>query len=66
MVAAALFGCYWISLRLHPFTKCGRCKGAGRHTGAVFTGAFRNCSKCRGMGRKQRLGAQMLGIGAKR
>lgn len=66
MVAAALLGCYWISLRLHPFTKCRRCNGAGRHTGAVFTGAWRNCSKCSGMGRKHRVGAQMLGIGTKR
>jgi DnaJ-class molecular chaperone len=66
MVAAALLGCYWISLRLHPYTKCGRCKGAGRHMGTVFTGAWRNCSKCGGTGRRHRVGAQMLGIGTKR
>lgn len=54
---------YILSLYLHPYTQCGRCKGTSIHKGAVFGGAHRRCHKCSGTGRRQRLGAMVLKIG---
>ncbi len=48
---------------LHPYVRCGACKGSGRHVGAVFNHAWRPCHVCNGAGRKQRLSAQWLGRG---
>jgi DnaJ-class molecular chaperone len=51
---------YFISLRLHPLTKCRLCKGTGRHFGSVYTYAQRRCNKCGGNGRVDRLGARLF------
>ena len=48
---------------LHPYVRCGACKGSGRHVGAVFNYAWRPCHVCNGAGRKQRLSAHWLGRG---
>ena len=56
---------YFLSLHLHPYTKCNKCDGTSVHRGAVFSGS-RKCHKCSGTGRKQRLGAALLKIGDKR
>jgi len=51
---------YFISLRIHPLTKCRLCNGTGRHSGSVYGYAQRRCRKCGGTGRKDRLGVKLL------
>ncbi|GII05460.1 hypothetical protein [Planobispora takensis] len=52
---AALYGAgYAISLRLHPYKACRRCRGSGKHRGWFFTDAFRACDACSGTGRELR------------
>ncbi|WP_300614141.1 hypothetical protein [Trebonia sp.] len=51
---------YYVSLRIHPFTKCRVCNGGGKHTGSVYTYAHRKCRKCGGSGRKDRLGVRLF------
>ena len=60
VVALAAFALYVVSLSLHPNAKCNRCKGAGRHRGAVFSYAQRPCSSCKGRGVHPRLGRKVL------
>ena len=62
IVILAVVG-YFISLRIHPLTKCGTCNGSGRHIGSVYTYAQRRCRKCGGSGRKNRLGVRLFGGG---
>lgn len=52
---------YFVSLRIHPLTKCGLCKGTGRHNGSVYTYAQRRCRRCGGTGRRERLGKRFFG-----
>jgi hypothetical protein len=61
-------GIYVMSLLLHPYVPCERCKkrGVNREHGALFTYAYRPCYRCRGRGAKQRFGARLLGIGEPR
>jgi hypothetical protein len=59
LVAAAL-AVYITSLALHPNAKCGRCNGAGRHTGSLFKYATRPCSSCKGRGTHPRFGRKLL------
>ena len=60
-------GGYVMSLLLHPYTSCERCRNGGRtHRGAVFSYGFRPCWACRGTQTKQRFGAWALGIGEPR
>jgi DnaJ-class molecular chaperone len=51
---------YFISLRIHPLTKCRLCNGGGRHFGSVYTYAQRRCRKCGGSGRLDRLGTRLF------
>ena len=51
---------YYVSLRIHPLTKCNVCSGGGRHFGTVYTYAQRRCRKCGGSGRKDRLGVRLF------
>jgi DnaJ-class molecular chaperone len=51
---------YFISLKVHPMTKCGLCNGTGRHFGTVYKSAQRRCRKCGGSGRKDRLGTRVF------
>lgn len=60
LLAIAAFAFYVISLSLHPNAKCGRCKGAGRHRGTLFSYATRPCSSCKGRGTHPRLGRKVL------
>ena len=32
---------YWVSLRIHPLTKCRVCNGGGRHFGTVWRASGR-------------------------
>ncbi len=54
---------YRLSLTLHPYVNCRRCKGRSRHTGFFFSYARRPCHICFGSGTRQRLGARLLGLG---
>jgi hypothetical protein len=56
----AALAVYITSLALHPNAKCGRCKGAGRHTGSLFKYATRPCTSCKGRGTHPRLGRKLL------
>jgi hypothetical protein len=60
LLAIAVFAVYVISLSLHPNAKCGRCNGAGRHKGTIFTYAQRPCNSCKGRGTHPRLGRKLL------
>jgi DnaJ-class molecular chaperone len=59
-LALAAFAVYVVSLSLHPNAKCNRCKGAGRHRGAIFSYAQRPCNSCKGRGVHPRLGRKVL------
>lgn len=56
----ATFAVYVVSLSLHPNAKCGKCKGAGRHHGSIFSYAQRPCSSCKGRGVHPRLGRRVF------
>jgi hypothetical protein len=60
LLAIGAFAVYVISLSLHPNAKCGRCNGAGRHKGTLFSYATRPCSSCKGRGTHPRLGRKLL------
>ena len=60
VLATAAFVLYVVSLSLHPNAKCNRCKGAGRHRGALFSYAQRPCNSCKGRGVHPRLGRKVL------
>jgi hypothetical protein len=60
VLAMAAFALYVVSLSLHPNAKCNRCKGAGRHRGALFSYAQRPCNSCKGRGVHPRLGRKVL------
>jgi hypothetical protein len=60
VLAMAAFVLYVVSLSLHPNAKCNRCKGAGRHRGALFSYAQRPCNSCKGRGVHPRLGRKVL------
>lgn len=64
-IGLILFGCYFVSLLLHPHAKCRTCKGVGKLHGAVFTYARRNCHRCAGTGQRRRLGAWIIQRGAR-
>lgn len=59
-IVAVLALSYWISLHIHPYTKCGVCKGAGRSRGNLFSHSFGLCRRCGGTGRKSRLGVRLF------
>lgn len=51
---------YYISLRIHPLTKCRWCKTSGRHFGSMYTYAHRRCRRCGGSGRQDRFGVRLF------
>jgi DnaJ-class molecular chaperone len=51
---------YYVSLRIHPLTKCGVCNGGGKHTGSRYAYAHRRCRMCGGSGRQDRLGVRLF------
>jgi hypothetical protein len=54
-----LAGAYVVSLRVHPWVACRRCKG-GRVHGAFWSRAFGECGACGGRGRRPRLGVRVF------
>ncbi|MEQ4209897.1 hypothetical protein [Actinopolymorpha sp. B9G3] len=57
---------YRISLAIHPYVRCGWCRGRGRDYGEVYRRAFGDCHHCKGTGRKLRLGVRLLHTGRRR
>jgi DnaJ-class molecular chaperone len=60
ILAIILAGGYFVSLRIHPLTRCRTCKMSGRHFGGMYKYAYRRCRTCGGTGRKDRLGAKIF------
>jgi len=61
ILAAIVCGAgYWVSLKVWPLTKCGRCEGSGHNAGSTSK-RFGMCKQCGGTGRKPRAGTRMLG-----
>lgn len=52
-------GAYAVSLRVHPWVPCRRCKG-GRIHGSIWSRAFGECGSCGGRGRRPRLGVRVF------
>jgi hypothetical protein len=63
LIGAAIAG-YLISLRIHPYTHCGRCGGGGNY-GTVYRKTFSLCSACGGSGRRLRWGVR-IGLAGKK
>jgi DnaJ-class molecular chaperone len=51
---------YFVSLRIHPLTRCRTCKRQGRHFGGVYSYAYRRCRTCGGSGQQDRLGVKIF------
>jgi DnaJ-class molecular chaperone len=51
---------YYVSLRLHPTTKCKRCDSSRRHYDLVYSNHRHHCPVCRGTGRHDRLGVRLF------
>ena len=51
---------YYVSLRVHPMTRCKRCNRS-RHYDLVYTDRARHaCPECHGTGRQERLGVRLF------
>lgn len=51
---------YYVSLRVHPFAPCRRCRGRrGRNRGSTAR-VWGYCRKCGGKGERLRLGARLI------
>lgn len=57
---------YYLSLRIHPLTKCKRCNGAARHYNLVYSERRPVCPACGGTGRQERLGVRLFRGGTSR
>jgi len=55
---------YYVSLRIHPTTRCKRCDSGNRHYDLVYSDRRHVCPSCRGTGRQERLGVRWF-IGSK-
>jgi hypothetical protein len=58
IVAGVITACA-VSLYVHPFGRCGKCKGAGRNRGSNAR-RFGTCKRCGGTGRRQRPGSRLV------
>ena len=51
---------YYLSLLLHPWARCSRCRGKPRKQGAIFSYSHRVCPRCQGTGQERRLGRRLF------
>ena len=58
LLTIAVVGGYFLSLVLHPWTKCLVCGGTKINRGLVYTYSHRTCWRCKGTGRKLRWGTR--------
>jgi DnaJ-class molecular chaperone len=59
IVFIVAFG-YYLSLKIHPRTKCKRCDGSSRHYDLVYSERRQLCPACGGSGRRERLGTRLF------
>jgi hypothetical protein len=59
LIAFAALAAWLVSLYVHPFTTCGRCRGRRVNRGSTRK-RFGTCKGCAGTGRKQRFGSRTL------
>ena len=64
IIVAALV--YYLSLRIHPLTRCKRCDGSNRHYSLLYSERRGTCPSCGGSGRHKRLGARLFLGGSSR
>ena len=57
---------YYVSLRIHPLTRCKRCDASTRHYDLVYSDRRHTCPDCGGTGRHERLGVRLFMGGAPR
>jgi Zn finger protein HypA/HybF involved in hydrogenase expression len=61
LIAVVVAFVYYLSLRIHPMTRCKRCNPARRHYDLVYSERARHaCPNCHGTGRQKRLGARLF------
>jgi hypothetical protein len=60
IIAIIFFFGYYLSLKVHPSTKCQGCDGRGGQYHKAFDDGYRKCGKCDGTGRVQRLGTRLF------
>lgn len=64
IVVVAALG-YYLSLRVHPTTRCKRCDSSNRHYDLLYSERRRgSCPDCGGTGRQKRLGVRIF-LGSK-
>jgi len=51
---------YYLSLRIHPMTRCKRCDSSNRHYNLVYSERRGTCPACGGTGRQERLGVRLF------
>lgn len=66
LILGACILSYFVSLGIHPYTRCRACHGSNKHFGAVFNYAYRPCRRCKGTGRKLRFGCKVVRPGITR
>jgi hypothetical protein len=65
LIAVVVVLFYYLSLRVHPTTRCKRCFSGGRHYDLMYSDRARHaCPNCHGSGRQDRLGVRLF-IGSK-
>jgi DnaJ-class molecular chaperone len=51
---------YYVSLRLHPTTRCKRCDSSTHRYDLVYSNHTHTCPTCHGSGRQDRLGVRLF------
>jgi hypothetical protein len=65
LIAVVVVLGYYLSLRMHPTTRCKRCDSGSRHYDLLYSERGRGaCPDCGGTGRQERLGVRLF-IGPK-
>jgi hypothetical protein len=65
LIAVIIAFGYYLSLKIHPTTRCKRCFSGNRHYDLMYSERVRSaCPNCHGTGRQRRLGARLF-IGSK-
>lgn len=59
IIIAIAGACYYVSLRVWPFTSCRSCGGGGRNAGSNAR-RFGHCKACGGSGRMLRFGNRIM------
>jgi hypothetical protein len=61
LIAVVVVLGYYLSLRIHPTTRCKRCDSGSRHYDLLYSDRARGaCPGCGGTGRQERLGVRLF------